>query len=330
MRCRPRPLRWFGKQRRNNVDPEKIIRALVRSSAAVASVAILVISASQTAQAQDAAKVLKAMSDYTGEQKSISAAFDSDIEIITPELQKIQFTSSGQLKLSRPDKLRIRRTGGYADVELVYDGKMLSLYGNNAKSYVQADAPGTIDKLIDTLQAKAGAAMPGTDLLLSKSYDELMANAIEASTSARASLMVSSANIWRFAAPTRTGRSGSRPARVRCRANTSSPARRLPARRNTPCASRTGRRMRSQMRTPLSSRLRPTRRKVALDPRRDDGVRRTSPRHTRRSQKMTISPQRISCLSLPPLFSPAGCSGTARPTSMTDSSRRPKLVSDVP
>jgi hypothetical protein len=119
------------------------------------------------------------MSDYTAAQKSISATFDSDIEIITPELQKIQFASSGQLKLNRPDKLRVRRTGGYADVELIYDGKTLSLYGNNAKSYVQADAAGTVDQVIDTIQSKSGAAMPGTDLLLTNSFDELMTNVIE-------------------------------------------------------------------------------------------------------------------------------------------------------
>jgi hypothetical protein len=161
------------------MDQGKALRASIRTSATAASMAILVVSASQTAGAQDAAKVLKAMSDYTKEQKSISATFDSDIEIITPDLQKIQFTSSGQLKLNRPDKLRVRRTGGYADVELVYDGKTLSLYGNNAKSYVQADAAGTIDQVIDTIQSKSGAAMPGTDLLLTNSFDELMTNVIE-------------------------------------------------------------------------------------------------------------------------------------------------------
>jgi hypothetical protein len=161
------------------MDLGMIIRTFVRTSAVAASTAILVLSAGQGVQAQDAAKVLKAMTDYTAGQKSISATFDSDIEIITPELQKIQFASSGQLKLSRPDKLRIRRTGGYADVELIYDGKMLSMYGNNAKSYVQADAPGTVDQVIDTLQVKTGAAMPGTDLLLTKSYDELMTDVIE-------------------------------------------------------------------------------------------------------------------------------------------------------
>jgi len=162
------------------MDPGKALRALSRTSAAAVSVAILVTTASQTARADDAAQILKAMTDYTGAQKSISAAFDSDIEVITPELQKIQFTSSGQMSLNRPDKLRIRRTGGYADVELIYDGKTLSLYGNNAKAYVQADAAGTIDQVIDTVQAKTGAAMPGTDLLLSNSYDELMTNVIDA------------------------------------------------------------------------------------------------------------------------------------------------------
>jgi hypothetical protein len=78
------------------VDPGKALRALTRTSAAAVSVAILVTTASQTARADDAAQILKAMTDYTGAQKSISAAFDSDIEVITPELQKIQFTVPGR------------------------------------------------------------------------------------------------------------------------------------------------------------------------------------------------------------------------------------------
>ena len=56
-------------------------------------------SATPCAQAQDAGKVLKAMSDYVTSQQTISMTFDSDVEVITPELQKIQFTSSGQVLL---------------------------------------------------------------------------------------------------------------------------------------------------------------------------------------------------------------------------------------
>ena len=148
-------------------------RALMRLSVTAISAAILSVAAVNNVRADDSAELLKAMADYAAAQKSISASFDSDIEVITSELQKIQLTSSGQLKLTRPDKLRIRRTGGYADVEMVYDGKTLSLYGNNAKAYVQADLPGTVDDLIDALQARTGGAMPGTDLLLSHAFEQL-------------------------------------------------------------------------------------------------------------------------------------------------------------
>jgi hypothetical protein len=157
----------------------KNLHALIRMSATAASVAILAAATAHGARADDAASLLKAMTDYTAAQKSITATFDSDIEVITPELQKIQFDSSGQMSLTRPDKLRIRRTGGYADVELVYDGKTVSLYGNNAKAYVQAEAPGTIDKLVDAIQNKTGGAMPGTDLLLSNAYEALTSDVVE-------------------------------------------------------------------------------------------------------------------------------------------------------
>ena len=131
------------------------------------------------AQSDDAGKILKAMSDYVSSQKDIVARFDSDIEVITPDLQKVQFTSSGEVQLSRPDKLRARRTGGYADVELVFDGKTLSVLGRNINAYAQLDASGSIDETIDRLRADFSVAIPGADLLLSKVYDELMMDVIE-------------------------------------------------------------------------------------------------------------------------------------------------------
>jgi hypothetical protein len=155
------------------------LRASMHFSMVAVSATILAAATSYGARADDSATLLKAMTDYTAAQKSVTATFDSDVEVITQELQKIQFASSGQLKMTRPDKLRIKRTGGYADVELTYDGKTVSLYGNNAKAYVQADAPGTVDQLVDAIQARVGGAMPGTDLLLSDAYDVLTSDVIE-------------------------------------------------------------------------------------------------------------------------------------------------------
>jgi hypothetical protein len=148
--------------------------------AKVAVIAGFALSASTVVQAaDDADKILKAMSDYVGSQKLISATFDSDIEVITPDLQKIQFTSSGQVQLSRPDKIRMRRTGGYTDVELVYDGKTLTLSGNNTKAYVQQEMSGSTDQMIDQVRDNLATSMPGTDLLLTNSFDELIQGVID-------------------------------------------------------------------------------------------------------------------------------------------------------
>jgi hypothetical protein len=132
------------------------------------------------AQASDARSILRAMSDYVSSQKTIELTFDSDIEIITPELEKIQFTNSGEMLLSRPDKLRAHRVGGYADVELVFDGKVVSIHGKSIDGYAQFEAPGTLDHLIEALRVGHGVALPGADLLLSRPYDVLVADVKEA------------------------------------------------------------------------------------------------------------------------------------------------------
>jgi hypothetical protein len=36
------------------------------------------------------------MSDYLSSQQTIELTFDTDIEVITPQLEKIQFTNSGE------------------------------------------------------------------------------------------------------------------------------------------------------------------------------------------------------------------------------------------
>lgn len=128
----------------------------------------------------DATAILKALSDYMSAQSTISLTFDSDIEVITPQMEKIQFTNSGEALLSRPDKLRARRVGGYSDVELIFDGKTVSIHGRSVNGYAQIEAPGTVDQLIGSLRVGHGIALPGADLLLSRPYDILIAGVREA------------------------------------------------------------------------------------------------------------------------------------------------------
>ena len=152
--------------------------------AAVAALVILGASFFQAHPARsqdgDARKILEAMSNYLAGQKAIAATFDSDIEVLTSDLQKIQFASTGHFLLARPDKIHVTRTGGYADLELVSDGKTATIYGKNLGSYAQLDAPGSIDQLIDRLRDTYFLEAPGTDLLLSNAYAELMKDVVSA------------------------------------------------------------------------------------------------------------------------------------------------------
>jgi len=128
----------------------------------------------------DSAQILKAMSDYLASQKTIALTFDSDVEVITPEVEKIQFASSGKMLLSRPDKLRVSRTGGYADVEIVFDGKTISALGKNINSFTQMEAAGSIDQLVGKLRDMNILSAPGADFLGTHVFEELMSGVIEA------------------------------------------------------------------------------------------------------------------------------------------------------
>jgi hypothetical protein len=147
---------------------------------AALSLAILGASRARADNGDDARAILKAMSDYVSSQKSIAATFNTDIEVITPDLQKIQFDSSGQLQLNRPDKLHASRTGGYTDVELLFDGKTFVAANNKDKRFTQVDASGSLDQLIEKIRRELGVDLPGADLFLSNPYQVLSADVIDA------------------------------------------------------------------------------------------------------------------------------------------------------
>lgn len=74
------------------------------AAAAIAGLASL--SAAQADEA-NAKNLVKAMSDYLAAQQAISFSYNSNLEIVTKEKQKLGLASSGALTLNRPDKLYV-------------------------------------------------------------------------------------------------------------------------------------------------------------------------------------------------------------------------------
>jgi len=155
------------------------ISAAGLSAAALALIIGLGMPSGAGADEADAKMLLKAMSDYLAAQKAISFTYDTNLEIVTADLQKLALASSGTMTVNQPDKLRATRSGGFADVEMVFDGKTLTLFGKTANRYGQIKAPGTIDNLIHELREKHNRPVPGADLLESNVYDALMESVVD-------------------------------------------------------------------------------------------------------------------------------------------------------
>jgi hypothetical protein len=153
--------------------------ALARSGLVLALMAGMAASSAARADDAEAKKLMKAMSDYMAAQQAISFDFDATFEVVTKDKQKLALASSGKVALARPDKIRATRSGGFVDVETVFDGKTLTLFGKNKNVYAQAEIPGTLDHLVDELKDTHDRPLPAADLLLSNPYEQLMPDVID-------------------------------------------------------------------------------------------------------------------------------------------------------
>jgi len=150
-----------------------------RSYAAMAMALCLGISTSLSADETDAKRLLKAMSDYLAAQKEISFDYDATLQVVTKEDQLLGLASSGSVVMNRPNKIHATRSGGFADVDMSFDGSTLTILGKNINKYTQIAAPGSVDQLVDVLRNQYGRPLPAADLLMTNAYDELMANVVD-------------------------------------------------------------------------------------------------------------------------------------------------------
>jgi hypothetical protein len=156
---------------------KKAVRCL---SAALLSLAFLVGQpAGVRADEEDAKRLLKNMADFMAAQKVFSFEFDATLEVVTVDEQKLALASSGAVTLSRPNKIHATRFGGFTGIEMLYDGKTLTLLGKALNIYTQIEIPGTIDDLIDESDNSYKRPMPGADLLLANAYKALMHDVVD-------------------------------------------------------------------------------------------------------------------------------------------------------
>jgi len=117
---------------------------------------------------------LNRMSDHLKTLK----AFRINSEVSKDELvdtnMKIQKSASNEISVQLPDRLHAHMAGDEQDLQLIYDGKTLTLYDAAGKHYATAPAPPTVARTLDAIRARYGIVFPLADFIQMSAQENLL------------------------------------------------------------------------------------------------------------------------------------------------------------
>ena len=87
--------------------------------------------------------------------------------------QPLYYTVQSKVTMQRPDKLRVIRIGDGTPDEFYYDGKVVMAYVPSEDLAAVAEAPPTIDAMLDAAAYVAGMSFPFSDVLVSQPCEDI-------------------------------------------------------------------------------------------------------------------------------------------------------------
>ena len=120
------------------------------------------------ANAVDTASIqaLRKMGAFLQSLQRFQVRTELSSEQVLEDGQKLQQSSSAEIQVQRPDKLRALMWSARAERELVYRGTTATLYTPALKYYATAEVPNNIRGLIEQLATRYGVQVPMADLFL--------------------------------------------------------------------------------------------------------------------------------------------------------------------
>ena len=123
--------------------------------------------------AQYALGLLKPVADKLSAAKAFKFKVESMVEVPSPPGQMINYFSSYEVAVERPNKLVSKKRGDGPAFDLYYDGKKFSGVDEKLGLYAQMEAPATLDELIPLVRERTGLYFPCADVLYSDVYGAL-------------------------------------------------------------------------------------------------------------------------------------------------------------
>ena len=128
-------------------------------------------SANQPPIEPKAVDVLRAACATLEAAKAMSFTAVNTYEKAARNGQPLYYAVLNRVTMQRPDKLRVITPGDGVPDEFYYDGKAMMVYVPSADMVAIADAPPTIDAMVDAAWSTAAIYFPFADVILSKPCD---------------------------------------------------------------------------------------------------------------------------------------------------------------
>jgi hypothetical protein len=112
----------------------------------------------------DAVAALKNMGAFLRSQNAFSVTAEATTDDLLPSGQKIQFDGVAQLKVRRPNRLRVDVTGDRRTQRIYYDGTNFTILDPRTGYFASFSAPPTLADLVDVAERRYGIDLPLADL----------------------------------------------------------------------------------------------------------------------------------------------------------------------
>ena len=148
---------------------------MVRMTGAVAAAALIstlgVVSAARGKSAApppaidpDAVSALQKMGEFLRKQQMFAVQARMTTDDALKSGQKVQYGANVDLKIRRPDHLRMDISGDRRNERIYYDGKNFTVFGERVNFFATFAAPGTLAELKDVLEKRYAFDLPLADL----------------------------------------------------------------------------------------------------------------------------------------------------------------------
>jgi hypothetical protein len=121
-------------------------------------------SAAPPAVDPDAISALQKMGEFLRKQQMFSVQSRMTTDDQLKSGQKVQFGGTVDMKVRRPDRLRMDISGDRRNERVYYDGKNFTVFDDRANFFATFAAPATLAELKDVLEKKYAFDLPAADL----------------------------------------------------------------------------------------------------------------------------------------------------------------------